>query len=108
MRTKPLWCAVWRDAFTETCDSGEPSATSRVTAVVVQHFANGEIPPRNQSRTICRFKTLPLDRQLRCICAATVQEVEVNSYLRVRASVDAGQFGWKRIDMRDRRSALTP
>jgi hypothetical protein len=37
-----------------------------VTGLVVQHFAIGEIAPLNQSRTIFRFRTLPLDRQLRC------------------------------------------
>jgi len=33
-------------------------------AFVVQDFASGEIAPLNQSRTICRFKTLRLDWQL--------------------------------------------
>src|SRR5882762_910549 len=81
-------------------------------AFVVHDFAIGEIAPLDQSRTICRFRTLPLDRQLRCSCVATAEEVELNSYpVCERAcadvsalSVDARLFGRKRIDMRDRRS----
>src|SRR5450432_2184736 len=36
--------------------------------VVVHHFAIDDISPLNQSRTICRFRTLRLDRQLPCSC----------------------------------------
>jgi hypothetical protein len=39
----------------------------------------------NQSETIFRFRTLPLDRLLRCSCAATVKEVGVNAYACVAA-----------------------
>jgi hypothetical protein len=63
-------------------------------AFVVQHFAIGEIAPLNQSRTIRRFRTWPLDRQLRCSNVATAEEVEVNSYpvcVRACADVSAGE-----------------
>jgi hypothetical protein len=39
-----------------------PPATPRAAGVCCQPFATGEIAPLNQSRTISRFKTLPLDR----------------------------------------------
>ena len=89
MRTKPLWCALWRDAFTETRDTAKRWPPLARPAFVVQDFASGEIAPINQSQMICRFRTLPLDRRLRCSCVATAEEVEVNSYpVWVRACAD--------------------
>jgi hypothetical protein len=81
MRTRPLWCALWRDAFTETLSGSRAVGhISRDGPLLPRISPFGEIAPLNQSRTIYRFRTLPLDRQLRCSCLATAEEVEVNSY----------------------------
>jgi hypothetical protein len=43
-----------------------PPATPRKAGVCCPPFAIGEILPLNQSRTLCRFRALRLDRQLPC------------------------------------------
>jgi hypothetical protein len=43
---------------------------------VVQHFAIGEDAPLCCSKKVCRFNTLPLDRQLPCSCEGTMKELD--------------------------------
>jgi hypothetical protein len=43
MRTKPLWCALWRYAFTETRDTASRWPHLARPAFIVQDFASGEI-----------------------------------------------------------------
>src|SRR5437016_102787 len=38
MRTKPLWCALWRNAFTHSSDLGAPPATSGMTGLCCPAF----------------------------------------------------------------------
>ena len=45
MRTKPLWCALWRYAFTETCDMASRWRHLAGPAFVVHDFASGDISP---------------------------------------------------------------
>src|SRR6266850_1777852 len=71
----PPYCIGLANIATEDMASRWPHLVG--PAVVVQHFAIGEIAPLNQSRTIFRFRTLPLERQLRW-CVATAEEVELN------------------------------
>jgi hypothetical protein len=46
--------------------------------------------PLNQSRAICRLRTLRLDRHLRCSCATTAKEVELSAF----AYVAVFGFAW--------------